>query len=157
MLTTVLVNTIPGVPLIYTGEEVANDKRLDLFEKVEVDWTRSSPVGDLLKKLSMLRRNGTALSSGMMKRAKTTDDDTLYAFLRSSDKENLLIILNMSRDARNCRLTLPGDFGETTLKFRDVLTDEVRMKPAGQLELVIDAIGGHGFRLYSVSTESTRD
>ncbi|HXX64439.1 MAG TPA: alpha-amylase family glycosyl hydrolase, partial [Bacteroidota bacterium] len=48
-LLTVLVNTIPGVPLLYTGEEAANDQRLSLFEKVPVDWSRPRQMGELWK------------------------------------------------------------------------------------------------------------
>ena len=54
---TVLVNTLPGVPLIYTGEEVANDRRLSLFEKVEVDWQRPKEMGKLNKRCSGFARS----------------------------------------------------------------------------------------------------
>ena len=63
-LGTVLTFTLPGVPLIYTGEEVANNRRLSLFEKVDVDWSRSGEMGEIFRELALLRPEHPALRSG---------------------------------------------------------------------------------------------
>ena len=60
---TVLVNTMPGVSMMYTGEEVANDRRLSLFEKVGVDWSRPRWLGQLDSALFHLRKANRALAS----------------------------------------------------------------------------------------------
>ena len=60
-LSAVLANTIPGVPMIYTGEEVANDRKLGLFEKVDVDWNRPRDMGELYRTLFHLRKEHPAL------------------------------------------------------------------------------------------------
>ncbi len=31
-------NTLPGVPLLYNGQEIGNAKTLKLFEKIPIDW-----------------------------------------------------------------------------------------------------------------------
>jgi cyclomaltodextrinase len=53
--TAVLVFTFPGVPLIYNGEEVGNDKKLDLFEKVDIDWSEGAEFRELYTTLCALR------------------------------------------------------------------------------------------------------
>jgi glycosidase len=40
----VMSYTIPGMPLIYTGQEAGNSKRLEFFEKDEVDWSNEEYV-----------------------------------------------------------------------------------------------------------------
>jgi len=148
-LTTVLVNTIPGVPLIYTGEEVGNDKRLNLFEKVDVDWSRPRTMGTLSHMLFHLRRNGTALTKGGMTKLETQADDALYAFLRTSDDESLLVVLNFSREARECKIVMPASFGGG-VQLSDVFRGDSVRTPVGGLEIAIGMIEGLGFRVYTI-------
>jgi len=149
-LATVLVNTIPGVPLMYTGEEVANSRRLDLFEEVEVDWSQPRIIGDLSRELYRLRREGTALTSGAMIGVSARPDDAFYAFLRSSDREDLLIVLNVSADPKECSLALPEGFGENGIELSGVLKEEVIRVPSGIREITPGTIEGRGFRVYTV-------
>ncbi len=118
-LSTVLINTIPGIPMIYTGEEVANDKRLDLFDKVEVDWNRSNEIGVLYKKLFKLRNTNRALTLGSMVRVSNTKQESVYSFLRIYDNEMLLVILNFSNSNADVELTIP----------------EIALKPKGNISL----------------------
>ena len=87
-LATVLVNTFPGVPMIYTGEEVANDRRLSLFEKVAVGWMRPRELGDLYRRLFALRHANSALSrAGTFIRVSGDQDKAVYAFTRCGWKQ----------------------------------------------------------------------
>ena len=127
-LATVLVNTIPGVPLIYTGEEVANDRKLDLFEKIEVDWTRSHEVGDLYKKFFHLRQENKALAHGEMIRLITNFDNDVYAFARVAGKERIIVVLNFSDQARFTPVNVPLQkvFGSTaSVKISEVFDGQV--------------------------------
>ena len=148
-LTTVLVNTIPGVPLLYTGEEVANERRLDLFEKVEVDWNQPRVIGDLAATLFRLRRNGTALTMGSMVTLQCTPADAVFAFLRSSREEDLVVVLNFSRDSKVCTLVLPDGFSGNETVLSDVLKEGTLGLSPGSNTVVIGEIEGRGFRLYS--------
>lgn len=106
-LATVLINTIPGVPMIYTGEEVANDKKLDLFEKVDIDWNRSREVGDIYKKLFHLRKKNKALARGKMIRLTTQYDKDVFAFARVSGKDRIVVVLNFSDEPRFTGVNVP--------------------------------------------------
>lgn len=106
-LATVLVNTIPGVPMIYTGEEVANDKKLELFEKVEVDWNRSREVGEIYKRLFHLRKENKALARGEMIRLTTQFDKDVYAFARVAGKDKIIVVLNFSDEPRFTGVNVP--------------------------------------------------
>ena len=62
--TAVLAFTFPGVPLIYNGEEVGNEKKLSLFEKVDIDWSNGKDFRELYEKLGLLRCEHPALRHG---------------------------------------------------------------------------------------------
>lgn len=108
-LTVVLVATIPGVPLIYNGEEVANDRKLGLFEKVAIDWSRPREIGDLYKSLFRLRREHPALTRGGMTSIPTSLDDKVYAFSRSQGKDLVLVALNFSAEEQLVTLEIPEE------------------------------------------------
>lgn len=150
-LATVLMNTIPGVPLIYTGEEVANDRRLDLFEKVEVDWLRPREMGQLYKKLFHLRMANPALVSGAVVRLTTQFDNDVYAFARSSGNNTIVVVLNFSNEPRFTNVLTPmaevfGNRTEVTLKelFEG---DTVTITKSTQEQFVV-ALEPKGYRVY---------
>jgi cyclomaltodextrinase len=105
----VLVNTIPGVPMIYNGEEVANDRMLDLFDTVGIDWDTHPDMRGLYRALFKLRKEHKALSRGEMIRLVSTHDQDVYAFVRRAGKDNLVVVLNFSREARSVTIQLPLD------------------------------------------------
>jgi len=106
-LATVLVNTIPGVPMIYSGEEVANDRKLDLFEKVEVDWSRPREVGELYAALFHLRKRNKALARGDMIRLGSNFPPEVYAFARRLGEDAVIVVLNFSNEPRLVRVDVP--------------------------------------------------
>jgi glycosidase len=123
-LATVLVNTLPGVPLIYTGEEIPNDRTLSLFEKVDVDWSQPQRMAELTRTLFRLRRDHPALSRGQMLRFPGSAPDTVYAFIRAAGKDRILVVLNFSASARRIALEVPVDRvlpGARRVVLRDLL------------------------------------
>jgi glycosidase len=149
-LATVLINTIPGVPLMYTGEEVANSRRLDLFEKVEVDWNQPRTIGALSRTLFHLRHDGTALKRGTMTRLAAQPREAVYAFMRSSDNEDLLVVLNFSPDPQDCSVSLPAPLAGAEVDLVDVMTKEVLQVRSGAREFSPGSLEGHGYRVYLV-------
>ncbi len=106
-LSAVLINTLPGVPLIYNGEEVANNKKLDLFEKVDIDWSRSTEMGELYQKLSLMRQVHKAFSRGEMIRVGSDFGEDVYAFFRIAGKDKMLAVLNTSHEPHLATLNIP--------------------------------------------------
>jgi glycosidase len=122
-LSTVLVNTIPGVPMIYTGEEVSNDKKLSLFEKVTVDWTRPREVGKLYQRLFRLRREHPCLVRGEMIRVTTNIDDAVYAFWRVAGDDRVLVVLNFGAESKRVALVSGVGAGEYREAFSGAVVD----------------------------------
>jgi hypothetical protein len=121
----VLENTLPGVPMIYTGEEVANARRLSLFEKVGVDWSRPHDIGGVYAMMFRLRRRHRALVSGTMLRLENTPGGEVYAFVRRAGKDRVLIVLNFAAGPRTVMLRIPKELffpRERVMRLTDVFS-----------------------------------
>lgn len=62
----ILTFLLPGMPMLYNGQEVAVDQRLDFFEKETIRWNQPNDFTQLYRELIELRHNNVALSSGEM-------------------------------------------------------------------------------------------
>lgn len=94
--------TWDGIPLIYSGQELPNLKRLKFFEKDEIAWTGKDQLHDFYKALLNLHSNNPALYAGDAKsvtqRLKTTDDHHVFAYLRRKGNHEVIVILNLSNE-----------------------------------------------------------
>lgn len=120
-LSAVLINTIPGIPMIYTGEEVANEKRLNLFEKVEVDWTRPKLMFELYQKLFSFRKQYKSLVEGEMK-SLHTNNSSIYVFLRKHANDSLLVILNFSNKLQTLKVKSEALSLNKTIILKELFT-----------------------------------
>jgi glycosidase len=95
--------TLPGMPMIYTGQEAAFNRRLLFFDKDSVDWGDYA-LTEFYQELGDLRKKNPALwsgiSGGKMKRIKTNKQEDIYAFFRRNDDNTLAIITNLSPERK---------------------------------------------------------
>lgn len=89
-----------GVPLIYSGQELPNKKRLLFFEKDQIDWNGTYELQDLYKKLLQLRKDNPALRAGDVAvqtfRLITDANQFVFAYLRRNGDREVLVVLNLS-------------------------------------------------------------
>lgn len=106
LMTQALTFLLPGVPLVYNGEEVGNTKRLDLFEKVDIDWSSAGPARRYLTTLGKLRRDHPWLANGPVQRLHHDGPEQILAFARRSpDGEQTLVgLYNFSAQPVTVRL-----------------------------------------------------
>lgn len=152
-LATVLMNTIPGVPLIYTGEEVANDRRLDLFEKVDVDWSRPRETGELYRKLFRLRIENPALVDGSFIRLATQFDNDIYAFARTSGNHTVIVVLNFSGEPRFTNVLTPMASlfrGKNEVALKEIFDGETVTISSGTREQIVLALEPKGYKVFVV-------
>ena len=127
----VLTYTLPGMPLIYSGQEAALKDRLAFFEKDTINWG-TYELADFYAKLGHLRKENQALWSGeaggSFKRLKTSDNASIYAFMRKGDAAAVVVITNLSNK--------PLEFS-------------IKMKEDGKLKTGIDWATGEEFTLKS--------
>lgn len=101
----VLSYTLPGMPLIYTGQETGMDRAFEFFVKdVPPTFEPRNEYFTFYQKLNALKHNEKALQAGVkggkMVRYNTTSPD-LYIFSRSVDGSNVLVLANIGNKAAN--------------------------------------------------------
>jgi glycosidase len=120
----VLIFMIPGVPFICNGEEVGENKLLNLFDKVEIDWSKGKDMRELYERLSALRRDHPALRHGSYSIIPNSESKTVYSFLRSSGRDSLITVMNFGKEKKVINLKMPiGSF----MMWKDQLSN-VRFK-----------------------------
>jgi glycosidase len=132
---TVLYFTIPGMPLVYNGQEIRLRKRLQFFEKDAIDWANGTPL-PLIGQLSQLKEDNSALdvgqTPGTYKQMKT-DSDEVIAFTRTNGQDRVTVLINASPRSRVVKLTVGADHPAV---LRDYLTDsKVRIRPTTNLTM----------------------
>jgi glycosidase len=97
----VFSTTWNGVPLLYSGQEIGNTKRIKFFDKDIIEAGSNAEVlSTFYKTLLHLKTNNPALRSGDASvqtfRIKTTDPKHVFAYLRKKDSHEVLVVLNLS-------------------------------------------------------------
>lgn len=91
--------TIPGVPLLYNGQEADLDKRLEFFKRDPIVW-KETELLPFYTKLVHLRTSHPALrhgSDGGSYEVVKTNRKNVIAFRRAKGDNEVLTILNMSK------------------------------------------------------------
>ena len=94
--------TWDGIPLIYSGQELPNMKRLKFFEKDVIEWNGKYLLADFYKTLTDLRKNNAALRGGDSSvktfLLHTDHQNNILAFLRKRNDKEVLVLLNLSKE-----------------------------------------------------------
>ncbi len=118
----VLSYTLPGMPLIYSGQEVGLDKRLAFFAKDTIDWDYDSPLIGFYTTLNHLKRDHDALWNGAyggtMERVATSHDSQVFAFTRTRGDDVFLVVTNLSAEKHTVTLHSDGIAG----RYTDIFT-----------------------------------
>jgi glycosidase len=107
--------TWPGIPLIYSGQEKPNKKRLAFFEKDFIDWEGAVELNDFYYTLLYIRKKNKALqeSAAVLILPSQHKDVLVYLCRRQQDK--VLVLLNFSKEKAVCSLNhpaLPGNYND---------------------------------------------
>jgi glycosidase len=95
-----------GMPMIYSGQEAGEMKRLAFFEKDPVVW-QPHPVGDLYRHLLALKKANTALWNGgwgaKMIQVPNNASSRVFSFVRANDKDKIFAVFNFSSEGQAVR------------------------------------------------------
>lgn len=114
--------TVPGMPLVYCGQETGLDKRLKFFDKDFIRWEKDHPMSGFYKKLIALKKRNKALWNGNWGGdiiwINTALDNDIFSFYRLRDAHRVVCVFNFS-DARHT-VTLRNE--EIAGNYTDVFT-----------------------------------
>lgn len=133
----VLLHTLPGIPVVYSGEEVGAE-----FEPYEdpppLSWQDPHRLRPLYRKLAELRGSHPALRSGSWVEVPVRQNPGAYAFVRDAGRGAwTLVILNFGGPSR-IELELPSAYRSAKGSLTDLLTGRsvpVVPGPTTRLEL----------------------
>ena len=114
----VMTYTVPGMPLMYTGQEAGLDKRLAFFEKDSVDWSKSPELAGFYRQLNDLKHNSPMLKAGenegTFRILKQNNEGKVFAFERAADDKRMVVVLNLTGEGQSLQLeeVLPGAYSE---------------------------------------------
>ena len=118
----VLIFTIPGMPMLYSGMEAGNNRRLSFFDKDCIDWNPDK-IANLYTKLAHLRMRNLAMWSlqpkGDFQLLTTDHDDKILCFKRESGLDKIMVVLNLSAERVDFSLTGEGYQGS----YKDVISE----------------------------------
>ena len=104
----VLTYTLPGMPLIYNGQEAGMTKRLRFFAKDTINFSDTQMV-PFYKTLNSLKHRNHALWNqpygGNIVPLTNTAPDKIVSFLRSTDNAQVMVLINMSSDTITTTIT----------------------------------------------------
>jgi glycosidase len=101
----VLSCTWPVMPLIYSGQELPNTKRLKFFDKDEIEWNGDPALSSFYKTLLQCRKRLPAVRYGNVAIMATGEQDKIIAFTRQHEKQVIVVILNLS-SSEKAKITL---------------------------------------------------
>ena len=99
----VLTYTLPGVPLMYNGQEVGLNKRLQFFEKDPINWksygTKGVAKTTFYTRLNSVKLNNPAIwagTAGGSIRTLVTDNFNVAAFVRTKGGNRVTTVVNLT-------------------------------------------------------------
>jgi glycosidase len=112
----VLTYLLPGMPLIYNGQEVGFDRRLAFFEKDEINWYDNANFTAFYRDLNYLRKNNPALYSqdkgGPLVEIKNSVPLAVFSFERAVKGNKVIALFNLTDKQHN--VTFECNYPEVT-------------------------------------------
>lgn len=128
-----------GVPLIYSGQEIGNRKRIEFFEKDVIQpGPDSAELQEFYKILLHLKANNPALLAGdpsiLTYRLKFSASAPVLTYLRKKDGNEVVVIINMSELTNDIKFTdeiLSGVYTDIFTNKQAELTEgnAIRLSP----------------------------
>lgn len=109
-LAAVLLHTLPGIAVVYTGDEVCAEFR-PYEDPRPLTWVDRCGFRPLYRRLAVLREELPALRAGTYQRLEVPGHDDVFAFLRDAGSAGRgIVVVNFGGPAR-LHLELPGPEG----------------------------------------------
>jgi alpha-amylase len=114
--------TYIGVPLVYSGQELPNTKRLQFFDKDEIAWQPNIELHNFYKTLLALRKRNNALFSGNDTSINFFEElipKNILAYQIKKDEAEIIVFLNLNNESILEYLSLPNVNG----MYKNIFTE----------------------------------
>lgn len=138
MMASFLLLTFPGAPMLYYGTELGMEGGNDPDCRRTMEWERldkDHSILDHYQKLIMARKAHEALRIGNFRTWRSPVDGG-YAFLRETEKEVVLVVLNTSQDTLTLEMDVP-DLFQSADKLKDIYGGRNVSKTGKTLNIIL--------------------
>jgi cyclomaltodextrinase / maltogenic alpha-amylase / neopullulanase len=113
---TILNFTLDGIPFIYNGQEVGDPTPTEWRTRAPIQWQELEIKSDKneyratlakYKRLFRIRATYPAFTSGELIWINNSEPDSVLSFLRKKDKEEILVMVNLSNRKIHVTIDLP--------------------------------------------------
>jgi len=137
---TALSFLMPGMPLIYSGQEYDLDHKLLFFEKDSFPHTKGK-TWKLLEKLGKLKTTSSALNGGKDAASYINIDTTnnnVLAFKRSKNGSRIIYIANLSNESIEISLPLKGKYIDYMVNGKLEFNEETLLLEAWEYKILVN-------------------
>lgn len=101
-----------SVPLIYSGQEVPNKKRLKFFVRDPIVWNQYAMAPFYRTLLHLRKKNEALAADASYLKVKTANDDAIFAYIRQKGNHKILIVLNLTSEPQSFTIKNKEVFGK---------------------------------------------
>lgn len=154
-LANVLYMTIPGVPMIFAGQEYYTALRRDPFT-----WSEDVGMFDLVYRLAWARRKLPALTTPDLTMLSNTSGGNIYSYARAleGDDHAVVVALNYTNSEQSATITVPaGDWGYdsgTDYTLSEILGNTSQTMSGTDLASIDVTLEPFGTRVFVLAPES---
>ncbi|MEO5673411.1 MAG: alpha-amylase family glycosyl hydrolase [Chitinophagales bacterium] len=112
--------TLPGIPLIYNGQEVGYPTKINLFEKYSIDWSANPELHQWYQTIVNFYNNNMVLKKGTLDQFDFQNENVLIYQRKILGNDPLWIMVNTS----NLEVTAKLPVTLQNKKLKDVLSSE---------------------------------
>lgn len=100
-----LTYALPGMPLIYSGQEFGNAKRIRFFDKDTIARVENAPQTEFYRSMNAMRKAHPALRTGAFTLIDNSAPGQVLSFERTSaDGETVVAVFNLSATPQNVKI-----------------------------------------------------
>lgn len=142
--------TLPGMPLIYNGQEIGLNRRLEFFENDPISWkttATSTALTEFYRKLVALKTKNAALWNGSYGGALTIRDGSnpfVLSYSRAKGTSKVIVSINLSSKTQKNKISIGNSMAGY---YYDFATGK-KVKLASSLTVTVPA---NGFVIYSTT------
>lgn len=138
----VLTALLPGMPMLYSGQEAGLNRRLAFFERDTIDWAEL-PLQDFYTKLLQLKKRHPALRNGdpASQFQRLEGPAGLYGFIREKNGAAVIVLINATAEP----LALPGQ--KTVVNPQKGLFDVFSGEQLTLAQAKARTVPAHGWRV----------
>lgn len=118
-----LTTLVPGMPLVYSGQEAGNEKRLEFFKRDPINWD-DYKMAEYYQTILDLKKQHPALwngkEGGTWERIKSSNDSSAFVIFRKKNENAVIGIFNLSPE----EITIGIDADKIKADYKTLFTSE---------------------------------